>query len=73
VQRWACEQVLSAIKGIFGDHMMARRENLIVAEILIKVALYDVLLMDGAFNDLGGVLPPQSSNWPRIISQAKSP
>lgn len=43
-QRWACEQAFSAVKRIFGEHVMARRQDLMVAEVLTKVALYNRML-----------------------------
>jgi IS5 family transposase len=44
-QRWACEVALSAFKRIFGEHVLARRRDLMVAEVLTKVALYNMMLM----------------------------
>ncbi len=42
--RWACEQVFSAFKRAFGEHVVARRRDLMVAEVLTKVALYNRML-----------------------------
>lgn len=44
-QRWACEQAFSSLKRVFGEHVVARRRDLMVTEVLMKVALYNMMLL----------------------------
>ncbi len=44
-QRWTCEQAFSSLKRVFGEHVVARRRDLMVTEVLMKAALYNAMLM----------------------------
>jgi hypothetical protein len=43
--RWAVEGLFSALKRIFGEHVMARKFANAARELLLKAAIYNSFLM----------------------------